>query len=102
MQSISNQACTIILGAVESIKNEITNLATEFKSSAEYGEELNQAKRQIENLEKNKERLQDEVAKLKQEQETNQQEVERARLIIRLIMKLLNNKASKIKVLKAT
>ncbi|BDQ29778.1 hypothetical protein NHP190002_11460 [Helicobacter ailurogastricus] len=44
VQAINNQACTMILEAVESVKGEITKLATEFKSSAEYGAELNQAK----------------------------------------------------------
>ncbi|BDQ28158.1 hypothetical protein ASB1_18340 (plasmid) [Helicobacter heilmannii] len=79
VQSINNQACAIILEAVKSVKGEISKLATEFKSSAEYGTELNQAKRQIENLERDKERLQGEVTKLKQEKETNKQEVEKAR-----------------------
>ncbi|BCZ18355.1 double-stranded DNA repair protein Rad50 (plasmid) [Helicobacter sp. NHP19-003] len=79
VQAINNQACQVILEAVESVKNEITKLATEFKSSAEYGAELNQAKGQIDSLERDRERLQGEVTKLKQEKETNKQEIEKAK-----------------------
>ncbi|BEG58312.1 hypothetical protein NHP21005_20000 (plasmid) [Helicobacter sp. NHP21005] len=80
VQAINNQACQVILEAVESVKGEITKLATEFKSSAEYGAELNQAKRQIDSLERDKERLQGKVSALEKEKETNQQEVEKAKV----------------------
>ncbi|WP_199768480.1 CCDC158 family protein [Helicobacter salomonis] len=79
VQTINNQACQVILEAVESVKDGIRELATEFKNSAEYGAELNQAKRQIDSLENDKERLQNKVSALEKEKETNKQEVEKAR-----------------------
>ncbi|GMB96950.1 hypothetical protein [Helicobacter sp. NHP22-001] len=78
VQSINNQACQVILGAVESVKNEITKLATEFKDSAEYGAELSSTKRQVESLEKDKERLQGKVSVLEKEKKSSQQELQEA------------------------
>ncbi|BEG58227.1 hypothetical protein NHP21005_19150 (plasmid) [Helicobacter sp. NHP21005] len=78
VQAINNQACQAILGAVESVKGEISKLATEFKSSAEYGAELNQAKRQIDSLKNNKEQLQSKVSALEQEKESTKQELKEA------------------------
>ncbi|WP_199766144.1 CCDC158 family protein [Helicobacter salomonis] len=80
VQTINNQACQVILEAVESVKDGIAKLATEFKNSAEYGAELNQTKGQIDSLKNDKERLQNKVSALEKEQETNKQEVEKARI----------------------
>ncbi|WP_104758968.1 hypothetical protein [Helicobacter bizzozeronii] len=79
MQATNERVCQVILGAVESVKDGIKELATEFKSSAEYSTELNQAQRQINTLEYNQKQLQDKVSALESEKEKNRQEVEKAK-----------------------
>ncbi|GMB92706.1 hypothetical protein NHP200010_04170 [Helicobacter bizzozeronii] len=79
LQSTNDNAYNRVSGTMDDVCCAIEKLITEFKNSAEYGAELNQAKEQINTLEYNQKKLQNQVSQLKQERENSRQEVEKAK-----------------------